>query len=336
MNITRENYEAYMLDLIEGNISSINKAELYKFLDRNPELKAELNNFEDVKLVAENRKYKNKNSLKKDASIHIESISEIDRLSIAYLENDITKSESANLEELLKTRPEKQFDFDIIQQTKLKVDNNIKYNNKSKLKKRIILQKQVIRIAYSIAAILILYIGFSSVFYQANLIKTNNNKIVYIKNNIKIREFKFEENIIVKQTTSKTIKTNKIDNKTIIEKTEYRNKEQIAFLDNINADKVLLNNSNLFNIEKLTKLNTNYTNNSITSSEVNKDDFTKKIQQLLYENSFEKTKKTLFAAISTNIKKFLKKKFHIRKIETSDNRKIIAFEYYINKSKKKR
>ena len=204
MKITIKNYEAYMLDLIEGNISLIDKENLLDFLKQNPELNIDISEFDDVKLIAENKIYENKNSLKKDEKIHIDTISEIDRLSIAFLENDITLKESDSLEVLLKKQPKKQFDFSIIQQTKLKAEKNIEFKHKDKLKKKLVIQKYIRRITYLAAAILILFIGFKSVFEQFNIVNTSTYKIAYVQNDIKIREQK-----IIKKVTFNNIKENK-------------------------------------------------------------------------------------------------------------------------------
>jgi len=339
MNINIENYEAYMLDLIEGNISSVDKAKLYEFLDKNSELHIDISEFEDVKLTAENKSYKNKNSLKKDASIHIQSVSEINRLSIAYLENDITRSESAILENLLKKQPKKQFDFDIIQQTKLQVEKNIKFKHKSKLKKKIVLQKYVLKIAYSIAAILILFIGFSFIFNQTTIVKTSINKIAYIGKDIKIRELKKNKMISVfksKNYTKTFIKV--IDNDFVIEIDTNRVEEQIAFLNNIKTEEVFYK-QNSINLDNLTKNRINYSNNIDYS--INEKEISKKLKQLLNNNNLKNYKEITFESVVNNFKKLIKKKFHIKKTITDDNRKIIAFkagnrEYYISRANSKK
>jgi cytoskeletal protein RodZ len=63
MNITTENYEAYLLDLIEGTISEKDKADLENFLCQNPNLRQQIAKYDptlmfeaDSTVVFENKK----------------------------------------------------------------------------------------------------------------------------------------------------------------------------------------------------------------------------------------------------------------------------------------
>ena len=338
MKITIKNYEAYMLDLIEGNISLIDKENLFDFLKQNPELNIDITEFDDVKLIAENKIYENKNSLKKDEKIHIDTISEIDRLSIAFLENDITLKESDSLEVLLKKQPKKQFDFSIIQQTKLKAEKNIEFKHKDKLKKKLVIQKYIRRITYLAAAILILFIGFKSVFEQFNIVNTSTYKIAYVQNDIKIREQK-----IIKKVTFNNIKENKkhtidlIDTINTIAPNSNIINEQIAFVSNIKANSVIYEQNK---IENLIVNNSNYSNN--IDYDINEKEIEKRIEQVLGKKSVINYEKQMFASVINKFKKYIKRKFHIKQTVTEGNRKVIAFKagnykYYINRpnSKKK-
>lgn len=63
--ITKDNYEAYFLDAIEGNLSMDELRDLNKFLAENPELRKELEAYDkDFVLIPENISFSEKNSLK--------------------------------------------------------------------------------------------------------------------------------------------------------------------------------------------------------------------------------------------------------------------------------
>jgi hypothetical protein len=51
MNINRENYEAYLLDYFEKELDPATVAELMLFLELNPDLKADFEEFENISLV---------------------------------------------------------------------------------------------------------------------------------------------------------------------------------------------------------------------------------------------------------------------------------------------
>ncbi len=66
MKITRENYEAYFIDFIEGNLSEKYLVPLEAFLEANPDLREELNLFEQtIQAPDPHIRYAHKSSLKK-------------------------------------------------------------------------------------------------------------------------------------------------------------------------------------------------------------------------------------------------------------------------------
>jgi len=67
--ITRKNYEAYLLDYVEGNLSPELIAELMLFLEQNPDLKEVLEDFEIHKLEPVEDLGFDKTRLKKETGI---------------------------------------------------------------------------------------------------------------------------------------------------------------------------------------------------------------------------------------------------------------------------
>ena len=93
--INKHNYEAWFLDYSEGNLSENEIIELNRFLSLNPELKVELENFEEISLVDEPIR---NDSLK--ASLIREETTGLTRaeyLMIAEVEGNISKEEKENI-----------------------------------------------------------------------------------------------------------------------------------------------------------------------------------------------------------------------------------------------
>ena len=88
-NINRNNYEAFLLDYVEQNLSPDLVAELMLFLEQNPDLKAELEAFENVTFTANpSTTFHEKQNLKQTA---------IETLMIAEIENLNTPQETKEL-----------------------------------------------------------------------------------------------------------------------------------------------------------------------------------------------------------------------------------------------
>jgi len=69
MKITINNYEEWMIDYLEGNLSNVERKQLVEFLEFHPELKAELELFEQTKLQPDTTiVFVNKEALKKKES----------------------------------------------------------------------------------------------------------------------------------------------------------------------------------------------------------------------------------------------------------------------------
>ena len=69
MNITRDNYESFFLDYLEGSLDPSMMEQMHAFLERNPDLKAEMEEFEQVSLIADPVLFMEKEKLKKNLSI---------------------------------------------------------------------------------------------------------------------------------------------------------------------------------------------------------------------------------------------------------------------------
>ena len=64
--INKNNYEAFLLDYMEQNLSADMVAELMLFFEQNPELQHELEELDEITLPSETIVFDGKNDLKKD------------------------------------------------------------------------------------------------------------------------------------------------------------------------------------------------------------------------------------------------------------------------------
>jgi hypothetical protein len=130
MKITRDNYEIYFLDYLEGNLDETLVDDFIDFLRENPDLKAELEMAGTVKVEVENIFFGNKEKLYKE-KFDLET--EFNRAAVARLEGDLQKSEIAEFEKYLARHPEKQKEAALFEKTRLKADESIVFQKKRKL-----------------------------------------------------------------------------------------------------------------------------------------------------------------------------------------------------------
>ena len=159
MEINKNNYEAYFLDFVEGNLSVALQKELDLFLIQNPELKAELQEFEMIVLDSEDVSNTSlKNSLFREETT---GLVELDYLMVSEIEGSITKEEKMKLNSLMAESPSIQKDFIAYQKTKLVPSEKVEFPNKSSLIKK---EGKVIyffRYAAAVAAAILALVWFN-------------------------------------------------------------------------------------------------------------------------------------------------------------------------------
>jgi len=97
MTINRENYEAFMLDYLEGTLDEKTCVALLRFLDEHPELKTDLELLDDVQLLPESTAlFDHKEQLKKHPA-DAYNIPVLDYLLIKQQEEGLTNTESETL-----------------------------------------------------------------------------------------------------------------------------------------------------------------------------------------------------------------------------------------------
>ncbi len=125
------NYEAYLLDFSEGNLTGELQVELELFLIQHPELEINLDELSLVTLEDEASSFSNKNALKK---------SETDLVSetqfIAYVENQLTNEECLELEKSCANNPTLSKELALFTSTLATPDASIIFENKQSLKRK--------------------------------------------------------------------------------------------------------------------------------------------------------------------------------------------------------
>jgi hypothetical protein len=130
MKITRDNYEVYFLDYLEGNLDENMVDDFIDFLRQNPDLKAELEMADAVKVELENISFEGKGKLYKQ---NYDQETEFNHAAVARLEGDLHENEKTEFEHYLSTHPEKQKEAALFEKTRLKADESVVFRKKRSL-----------------------------------------------------------------------------------------------------------------------------------------------------------------------------------------------------------
>jgi hypothetical protein len=164
MKITRENYESFFIDYLEGNLHENMIDQFLDFLNQNPDLKEELHLFEEVSIPKEHVVFQEKQQLHKSAA---DENRRLENTVVAYMEGDLDADENKAFETYLAGHPDLKKEYDLFAKTRLKPDSGIKYPDKQKLYRKsgaTIVMSWVARAA----AVLVLIWGINSVIQTQN------------------------------------------------------------------------------------------------------------------------------------------------------------------------
>lgn len=153
--INRDNYEAYLLDFSEGNLSDELQVELELFLIQHPDLSIDLSDLSLVSIDAESLSFNEKQTLKKSES---DLISEAQF--IAYIENQLPVKEKIELEKSCTNNESLAKELNLYKHTLLTADATIIFPDKGTLKRETkIIWFNFSSTQYSIAASVLLLLG---------------------------------------------------------------------------------------------------------------------------------------------------------------------------------
>ena len=207
MKINRNNYEAWFIDYLEGNLDEKLVDDLIEFLQQNPDLKEELSLFETVSLEQEEITFNKKELLFKE-KYDVEN--EFNQAAIASVEGEISASEKTVFENYLSTHPEKQKEAELFKQTKLQPDESIIYNRKNKLYRRSA-GKTILMWTTRAAAVIIVALTVYT------FIEKSSNKVIP-ENQVAVIENEPEKKINPTEIKEVPAKNNKVEDQKIIKK----------------------------------------------------------------------------------------------------------------------
>ena len=179
MRPDRSNYEIWFTDWLDGNLNKEQVEEFRVFLKENPDLREELNGMVMVSLEPPDLIFNGKNNMMK--SPESLSASQFENLCIANLENDLTPSQKAELNEIINHDENKRKEFGIIQTLKLNPAAGV-FKRKNSVKKLTAGQK-IIRLsawslsaAATIAVLVIAYLSFPAIIKKETQQSAQNFK----------------------------------------------------------------------------------------------------------------------------------------------------------------
>ena len=161
MKINKNNFEVYIIDFADGNLTPSEEKDLKEFLRNNPDLSEEVKGLESMILVPETVLHPRKeNLLKPETFCGIKN--RFDYLCIAKVENDLSHDEEIELAGMLNASASK--DLLGFEHAKLIPDKAEGFINKSKLKRyrtAVITRNILVSLTSAAAIALILFGAFS-------------------------------------------------------------------------------------------------------------------------------------------------------------------------------
>ncbi|MFA5329184.1 MAG: hypothetical protein WC384_15425 [Prolixibacteraceae bacterium] len=164
MKITRENYEPFFLDFLEGNLVENKIDQFLDFLEQNPGLKEELQLFENVHIPEESIVYPEREKLYKSA---VDEKEVAGKRMVAYLEGDLKDDDRKSFEAWIATNPELKNEYELYNKTRLVPNSAIQYPGKNKLYRKSGKAIVLNRVARAAAVVILLW-GINSVYNNQN------------------------------------------------------------------------------------------------------------------------------------------------------------------------
>lgn len=143
MKPDRSNYETWLIDWLDGTLTTQQTDELMTFLEANPDIREEADSIRLARISSSNDLYKGKEVLQRSSADLLSS--QVEYLSALYLEGDLSTEQEADLRQNIKNNQENRIIFDKIQMTRLAAPI-VHYRNKNKLK-RITVATRFVRIS---------------------------------------------------------------------------------------------------------------------------------------------------------------------------------------------
>jgi len=209
MEINRTNYEAYFIDYLEGNLNEGLVDSFIEFLKLNPDLKEELEMYEPVSVIPSSVAFGNKIDLYKEK---YDSEEEFDQAAIASLEGNLSEETEQEFKQYVSSHPEKQKDLALFNETILKADESIVFNQKNILYKKP-LGKTILLWTSRVAAVLVLAVAVFSLLKKEPAIVNQENQLAKTEQNIEKQEITPANKTEITETIQTEIPVQKEENK---------------------------------------------------------------------------------------------------------------------------
>jgi len=204
MKPDRSNYETWLIDWLDGTLTAQQTDELMAFLNDNPDIREEADSLMLTRISPANDSFSGKEKMQRSSSDLLTS--QVEYLSAAYLEGDLSVEQEDDLRHNIDMNPENRILFDKIQRTKL-APPVVHYMNKNSLKK-ITLAARIARfsvIGLSAAAV-ISFLIFNHIFLprpaaeNSSVVAATTPGTIYVHQPVII---KYRNNLQPRETTEK-------------------------------------------------------------------------------------------------------------------------------------
>ena len=186
MRIDRQNYEEYFILYVDNELTPAQRLAVEEFAQKHPDLEEELVLLYQSTLTPDkNIVFEGKEELMKEESNSFVDPSNYEEVLLLYIDNELTGEEKLQVEKLAEQNPQIKKEFEILQQTRLRPEEEIVFANKEVLyrkeRKVRIISMQSWKIAA--AAVLILLIGSATFFVLNRNHATVEGNVAVVKNN---------------------------------------------------------------------------------------------------------------------------------------------------------
>ncbi len=233
MKITRNNYEPWFLDYLEGNLDKKMVDEFIEFVSQNPDLREELQLFEPVAIVEDSICYDGKKKLYKEL---FDLPAEFENTAVALLEGDLNPEQAVMFEDYLILHPEKHSELELFRQTILNPDSTLVFSLKHQLYRQPIF-RQLMGWSARVAAVLLLVFTIFTLADQSE--RNTGNELISPRNPVvseskaPVKEISVEKNTEPGQLIASSTHKAKPQISKITRTEKYREKASTLQEDNL-------------------------------------------------------------------------------------------------------
>lgn len=189
MKIDRNNYEAYFMDYLEGNLDENVVNDFIEFIQQNPDLKEEMELVRSVSLPPEEQVFSKKTNLYRE---NYDREKEFNRAAIAQIEGDLNDDEKPAFEDYLSRHPEKQKEVALFSNTKLQPDESVQFSKKNKLYRHSA-RRSILLWSGRVAAVMVMALSVY-LFIHNTAENTIENQVAGVQNETEQQEISASEN----------------------------------------------------------------------------------------------------------------------------------------------